>query len=64
MSAELSQVEKPMLLKAIELIVAEPDEIKKEAFALKEKFQQRLSETKSEDEIKIYFNDIFLVSPS
>lgn len=51
MSTELSQVEKPKLLKAIELIVAEPVEIKNEALELKEKFQQRLSKTKSEDEI-------------
>lgn len=50
-STEGTSVEdKPMLLKAIELVLAEPSEIKKECFNLQEKFQKK-HKGKSEERI-------------
>jgi len=47
---EFSNNDKPALLKAIELILAEPTEIRKESLNLQKKFQQRFSK-KTTDEI-------------
>ncbi len=44
---------KPVLLKAIELILAQPKAIKKEAIALKVKYYQKFSNSKSDSEIDI-----------
>lgn len=43
--------DKPALLKAIELILADPADIRKETLSLKQKYQKRFADDKSEDEI-------------
>ena len=48
---EENQNDKPTLLKAIELILAEPSVVKKEALSLKEKYSKKHQNSKSEDEI-------------
>jgi hypothetical protein len=42
---------KPNLLKAIELVLAEPAEIKKEALAIKEKYYNKYADSKTDTEI-------------
>lgn len=49
--------DKPVLLKAIELVLADPADIKKETISLKEKFQKWHSDSKSEDEINALIAD-------
>ncbi|MGI6085629.1 MAG: hypothetical protein ACOYIF_09310, partial [Acetivibrionales bacterium] len=44
--------DKPVLLKAVEIILADPAEIKKEAIALRNKFENNCSD-KTPDEIKL-----------
>ena len=53
MTEELKN-DKPMLLQAIELILANPEDVQKEALALKEKYSSRYSGDRSEDEINDY----------
>ncbi len=43
--------DKPVLLQAIELVLANPAEIRKESLNLQKKYQQRFSDSKSDDEI-------------
>ena len=47
-----SNSEKPVLLKAVELVLAKPEEIKKEAEKLFFSYEKRYSETKSEDAVR------------
>lgn len=49
-----SEIEKPTLLKAIELVLADPKQIKKEAQQLKEKYSKRYKKDRSEEEINEY----------
>jgi len=49
--------DKPALLKAIEIVLAEPAEIKKESENLLKKYQQRYSDSKSSDEINKLVTD-------
>lgn len=44
--------DKPALLKAIELVLADPAEIRKEAISLIQEYQRRFSGSQSDDEIK------------
>ena len=46
--------DKPMLLKAIELVLADPAVIKKEALQLKKKYSQRYGADRSEEEVNDY----------
>ncbi len=46
---EFSSNDKPALLKAIELILAEPTEIRKESLNLQKKFQQRFSKKNTDE---------------
>jgi len=43
--------DKPVLLQAVNLVLAKPEDIKKEANSLKEKYLKRYGKTKSEDKI-------------
>ncbi len=43
--------DKPVLLKAVELVLAEPAQIKKETLKLKEEYQKKYDSKKTEDEI-------------
>ena len=43
--------DKPAILKAIEIILAKPEDIKKETLNLKEKYYQKHKEKKTEDKI-------------
>ena len=55
MSEAIEAVEdKPALLKAIELVLADPASIRKEALQLKDKYMSRYRGDKSEDEINAY----------
>ena len=49
--SEKNDNDKPALLKAIEIVLAEPAEIKKESENLLKKYEQRYSDSKSSDEI-------------
>ncbi|MDD7913812.1 hypothetical protein [Polaribacter ponticola] len=54
---EENQNDKPTLLKAIELILAEPSVIKKETLSLKSKYLEKHQNKKTEDEINIMIID-------
>ena len=45
--------DKPTLLKAVEFVVADPAEIRREAIALKQQYQRQFSDSNSDDEINI-----------
>ncbi len=49
--------DKPVLLQAIELILANPADIRRESLNLQHKFRERYSETQSEDDINILVLD-------
>ncbi len=51
MSDENNGNNKPVLLKAIELVLAEAADIRNESLSLQNKFEQQFSDSKSEDEI-------------
>lgn len=54
MSEVIAVGDKPTLLKAIELVLAEPAAIRKEALQLKDKYVTRYGSDRSEDEINAY----------
>src|SRR5690606_6555241 len=54
MSEIVQQEDKPALLKAIELVLADPAEIRKEALQLKHKYVSRYGNDRSEDEVNAY----------
>lgn len=49
--------DKPTLLKAVELILADPENIRKEALQLKKKYVERYKNDRTEDEINDYAAD-------
>lgn len=49
--------DKPTLLKAIELILADPAEIRRATIGLKEQYRKRFSDSNSEDEINALVAD-------
>jgi hypothetical protein len=49
--------DKPVLLKAIELVLAEPASIRKEALQLKDKYTKRYGSDRSEEEVNDYAAD-------
>ncbi|MXS86033.1 hypothetical protein ABO04_08985 [Nitrosomonas sp. HPC101] len=57
MSKVIEVNDKPILLKAVELVLAEPASIRKEALQLKEKYVTRYGSDRSEDEINTYAAD-------
>lgn len=57
MSEVITVGDKPILLKAIELVLAEPAAIRKEALQLKDKYVTRYGSDRSEDEINAYAAD-------
>ncbi|KIM10432.1 MAG: hypothetical protein KU38_07450 [Sulfurovum sp. FS08-3] len=57
MSEQENGNDKPVLLKAIELVLADPADIKKETISLQNKFQKQYSDSKSEDEINALIAD-------
>lgn len=57
MSEIVQQEDKPALLKAIELVLADPAEIRKEALQLKRKYVSRYGSDRSEDEVNAYTAD-------
>ncbi len=57
MSEIIESDNKPTLLKAIELVLAEPAAIRKEALQLKRKYVERYGKDRSEDEVNIYVAD-------
>lgn len=57
MSEVITVGDKPILLKAIELVLAEPAVIRKEALQLKDKYVTRYGSDRSEDEINAYAAD-------
>lgn len=48
------EIDKPVILKAIELLLADPKEIKKEALHLKSKYIARYGDDRSEEEVNDY----------
>ncbi len=57
MSEVIAVGDKPTLLKAIELVLAKPAAIRKEALQLKEKYVTRYGGDRSEDEVNAYAAD-------
>ncbi|WP_347888297.1 hypothetical protein ABHF54_13075 [Nitrosomonas europaea] len=57
MSEIIKVDDKPTLLKVIELVLAEPVAIRKEALQLKDKYVTRYGSDRSEDEINAYVAD-------
>ena len=57
MSEIVENDDKPTLLKAIELVLADPASIKKEALQLKNKYVSRYGSDRSEDEVNAYAAD-------
>jgi len=57
MSEQENGNDKPVLLKAIELVLADPADIRKETISLQKKFQKWHSDSKSEDEINALIAD-------
>lgn len=57
MSEQSNKNDKPTLLKAIEVLLADPANIRKEALTLKKKFEKRFKDVKSEDEINALLAD-------
>jgi len=57
MSEQSTGNDKTALLKAIELVLAEPAEIRKESLSLQKKYQQRFDKSKSDDEINALVAD-------
>lgn len=64
MSEIIESDDKPTLLKAIELVLAEPAVIRKEALKLKEKYVSRYGNDRSEDEINSYTADKIIANYS
>ena len=52
-----SENEKPVLLKAIELVLADPKTIREEALSLKRKYEDRYKEDRTQEEIEEYAAD-------
>lgn len=57
MSEIIEKEDKPALLKAIELVLADPADIRKEALQLKNKYISRYGSDRSEDEVNEYTAD-------
>ncbi len=57
MSEIVETDDKPTLLKAIELVLADPASIRKEALQLKNKYVSRYGSDRSEDEVNAYAAD-------
>lgn len=57
MSEQENGNDKLTLLKAIELVLADPADIRKETISLQKKFQKRYSDSKSEDEVNALIAD-------
>lgn len=51
-STENTHNEKPALLKAIEIVLAKPEDIKKETETLYQTYQNKYKETKDDNELK------------
>ena len=49
-----SENDKPVLLKAIELVLADPKTIREEALSLKRKYEDRYKEDRTQEEIEEY----------
>ena len=52
-----SENDKPVLLKAIELVLADPKTIREEALSLKRKYEDRYKEDRTQEEIEEYAAD-------
>lgn len=57
MSEQSNKNDKPTLLKAIEVLLADPANIRKETLTLKKNFEKRFKNVKSEDEINALLAD-------
>ena len=51
MSTQIEKDDRPKLLRAVEILLADPAEIKREAIALKQQFEREHSDSKSDGEI-------------